>query len=104
MSALSNDSETESQPDCPLHGAAFHTLNHFGKNIATLKLEKEYFEEAEHGIVDFSQLVVAENDKNNTILTQTMVTHLFTSQVLDLYDFGHPMAEKVLGQVLLPCL
>ena len=104
MSTLLSNSDTENQPECLLHGAASHTITHFGKNIATLKLGKNYFEEAELSIVEFSQLVVAENDKNNMILTQTMVNHLFTSQVLDLYDFGHPMAEKVLGQVLLPCL
>ena len=100
---LNKKSETENQPECLLHGAAFHTITHFDKNIATLKLEKKYFEEAEYSIVEFSQLVTDENDNNNTILSQTMVNHLFTSQVLGLYDFGDPMAEKVLGQVPLPC-
>ena len=92
----------ENKPECLLHGAAFHTITHLGKNIATLKLEKEYFEEAEHSTIEFSQLVNVENDKNDTILTQMMVNHLFTIQVLDLWDFGHHMAEKVLSQVLLP--
>ena len=100
---LEKKSETENQPECLLHGAAFITITHFDKNIVTLELEKEYFEEAEHSIVEFSQLVTVENDKNDTTLTQMMVNHLFTSQVLDLYDFGHPMTEKVLGQVLLSC-
>ena len=103
MSTLLNKkSETENQPECLVHGAAVHTITHFGKSIATLEPEKEYFEEAEHSIAEFSQLVTVENDKNKTILTQLMVNHLFTSQGFDLYDFGDPMADKVLSQVVLP--
>ena len=69
---LNKKSETENQRECLLHRAACFTLTHFGKNIATSKLEKEYFEEAEHSLVEFSQLVTAENNKNNTILTQML--------------------------------
>ena len=64
MSTLSNKkSETENEPECLLHGAAFLTITHFGKNIATLKLENIYSEEAENSILEFSRLVTGENDK-----------------------------------------
>ena len=45
------------------YGAESDSINHHGNKITTLKLEKEYFEEAEKSIVEFSQLITAENDK-----------------------------------------
>lgn len=92
----------ETETECPLRGAEFDSLTHFGKEIKTLELSKEYFEDADQGIVEYSQLLTAENDKLGIYLDERMVNHLFTIQVLELWDFGSPMTEKLLSQVMFP--
>lgn len=100
-SIVSGDSETEMGPDCPLHGADYDSIIHFDMKITTLDLSKEYFEEAGQGIIEYSQLVTMENDKADIILSEKMVNHLYTAQVLALWDFESPMADYLLGQVSL---
>lgn len=95
----SKSSKAQVEPVCPLRGAERNSITHFGRQITTLELTKEFFEEAEQGIVDYSEFLTTENDEMGVNLDERMVNHLFTTQVLELWDFGSPMAEKLLSQV-----
>lgn len=75
-STVSEDSKTETEPECPLHGASYDSMTHFGKKLTTLRLSKEYFEEADQGIIEYSELLTAENDKMDIILDEKMVNHM----------------------------
>lgn len=97
--AVSESSEAEAEPNCQLRGAEQDSITHFGRKITTLELTKEYFEEADQGIVEYSEFLTSENDKTGIKLDERMVNHLFTTQVLELWDFGSPMTEKLLSQV-----
>ena len=96
---VSESSEAEAESNCPLRGAEQDSITHFGREITTLVLTKDYFEEADQGIVEYSEFLTSENDKIGIKLDERMVNHLFTTQVLELWDFGSPMAEKLLSQV-----
>ena len=100
---ISGKSTAEIEPDCPLRGADYDSITHFGRVITTLTLSKEYFEEADQGIVEYSELLTKENDKKGIKVNERMVNHLYTTQVLGSWDFGSPMAEKLLSQVDSPC-
>lgn len=98
-STISEQSQAKIEPDCPLHGADYDSITHLGREITTLRLRKEYFEEADQGIVEYSELLTTENDKLDIVLSEKMVNHLYTIQVLALWSFDSPMAEKLLSQV-----
>ena len=98
-STISEQSQAEIEPVCPLHGADYDSIIHFGREITTLRLRKEYFEEADQGIVEYSKLLTTENDKLDVVLSEKMVNHLYTIQVLALWSFDSPVAEKMLSQV-----
>lgn len=85
--------------DCPLRGAAYASITHFDSEITTLTLEKEFFEEGGQGIVEYSDVLTKVNDRRGVFVTEKMVNHLYTTEVLELWDFGAPMAETLLGQV-----
>ena len=53
-------------------------------------------------MVEYSEVLTTENDKLGVHLDERMVNHLFTIQVLELWDFGSPMTTKLLSQVSFP--
>ena len=93
-----NDSPKDAEPECPLKGAYYDTIDHFNVSITTLELTQEYFTEFDQGIVEFADWITKKNDEAIR-LDERMVNHLYSTQVLDLWSFQSPMAEKLLAQV-----